>query len=144
MFFKYVFRGIDLYANWINNVFLIVQSESQVPKWINRKNVKIVCHDQFIPHEFLPTFNSCTIECFMHKIPGLGPLFIYSNDDMYMFNDIRPDDFFSECMPLNTIKAHHTANTQYSRMSKAMSDLVLRKLRRDTEDFVYYTPLHGQ
>ena len=64
-------RSVDLYLPWINNVYLVVQSESQVPKWINRNKVNIVLHEDFIPKEYLPTFNSMTIDMFMHKIPPL-------------------------------------------------------------------------
>ena len=63
--FKYIFRGIDKFMPFVDRVTLIVSSESQVPKWINRENVRVVLHRDFIPKELLPTFNSCTIESFL-------------------------------------------------------------------------------
>lgn len=93
-FFKYFFRGIDKNISWINNVYLLVQSESQVPKWINRKQVKVVLHEEFIPKEFLPTYNSCTIEMFLHNIKNLEEHFLYFNDDMYVTKEISTTSFF--------------------------------------------------
>lgn len=94
-FFRYVFRGIEKNMPWIRDVFLLVQSHSQVPNWINKEKVKIITHDQFIPMEFLPTFNSCTIEMFLWNIPGLSEKFIYINDDFYSIKYLTPEKFFT-------------------------------------------------
>ena len=69
---KYLFRGIEKYAPWVNRVHMIVQSDSQIPDWINRDEVNIIYHKDFIPEEYLPTFNSCTIEMFLHNIKDLS------------------------------------------------------------------------
>ena len=54
--FKYWFRGVENCCKWVNKVFLIVQNENHIPKWINRDNPKlrIVYHEEFIPKELLP------------------------------------------------------------------------------------------
>jgi hypothetical protein len=92
--FKFWFRGVEKYLPWINNVFLVVQSMSQVPSWIKKQKVKIVLHEDFIPSKFLPVFNSQAIEMFLHLIPELGEKFIYSNDDVYFMGNLNPDNFF--------------------------------------------------
>ncbi len=97
--FKYFFRGIDKYMKFIRKVHLIVSSESQIPDWINKNTVHIVTHDQFIPKEYLPVFNSCTIEMFLHNIPDLNDRFIYANDDIYANNPMEEDDFFEGNTP---------------------------------------------
>ena len=89
-----VLRSIDTYAPWINNLFLVVQRESQVPKWINRDTVKVVLHEEFIPNEYLPTYNCNTIETHLHFIPGLSEKFIYFNDDTFLNTVVYPEDFF--------------------------------------------------
>jgi len=94
-FFKYFFRCIDTNMPWINNLFLIVQSESQVPEWLDKTKIKIITHDKFIPKEYLPTFNSCTIEMFLHNIPNLSEKFIYFNDDIFVLNHLNSSDIFS-------------------------------------------------
>ena len=66
----------------MENVFLLVSGETQVPSWVDRSVVNVVLHKDIIPERFLPTFNSTTIEMFMHRIPGLGEEFLYFNDDM--------------------------------------------------------------
>ena len=149
IFFKYVFRGINRYMPWINNIFLLVSDYDQVPSWINDNNVKVVTHDQFIPHEFLPTFNSCTIECFLHQIPGLSNLFIYGNDDMYVFNDCLESMFFENMMPLCTLVKHpisiyNNKLSQYSRMMKQMTQKVLNALHIDYDNSFFYSPMHVQ
>jgi hypothetical protein len=91
----YLFRGVAKFMPWIRNLFLVVQSESQVPAWVNRSTVKVITHDMIIPKRFLPTFNSCTIEMFLWKIPGLSENWIYSNDDTFPIGDLKESDFFA-------------------------------------------------
>ena len=95
-FFKYFFRCIEKNLPWINNVFLLVQRDSQVPTWINRDKVKIVYHSDFIPIEYLPTFNSTTIELFIWNIPGLSEKFIYTNDDIFILNALDSQNYFTQ------------------------------------------------
>lgn len=93
---KYVLRGIEENMPFIENVFLIVASESQIPDYVNRETVKIVFHEDFIPKEYLPTFNSCTIEMFLWNIHGLSEQFIYFNDDIIPCNPIQKEQLFTE------------------------------------------------
>lgn len=95
-FFKYFFRCIDKNLPWINNLFLIVQSDSQVPDFINTSKVKIIKHDDFIPKEFLPVYSSCTIEMFLQNIPGLSEHFLYFNDDVFVIKPLLKTQFFIE------------------------------------------------
>lgn len=102
---KYWFRGIEKNLHWINNVFLIVFDNEQIPSWLDLENpkLKIVRHKDYIPKEFLPTFNTVTIEMFIHKIPGLSENFIYSNDDMYFLNKLSADMFFKNDRPVSPL-----------------------------------------
>lgn len=93
---KYLFRSIDKFAPWIHKVYLIVSNMDQVPEWINQDKVKVVLHKDIIPKEYLPTYNSTTIEMFIHNIKGLSEHLIYGNDDMYFTNYVSPEDFFTE------------------------------------------------
>jgi hypothetical protein len=38
-----------------------------------RQKVVFVNHADFIPQQYLPTFSSLGIECFLHRIPGTPP-----------------------------------------------------------------------
>jgi hypothetical protein len=93
-FLKYVMRGIDTYMPFIDRIHLVVMMDSQVPEWVNREKVNIVYHEDIIPKEFLPLFNSSSIEMFIHKIPGLSEEFIYFNDDFFPTQPLEYSDFF--------------------------------------------------
>eukprot|EP00662_Eupelagonemidae_sp_cell21_P042208 gene42208-20399_t len=43
----------------------------------------------------LPVFASPTIECHLHRIPGLSRRFIYLNDDTFFGAPLHPEDFYS-------------------------------------------------
>ena len=101
---KYWFRGVENNCKWINKVFLIVAYKSQLPKWLNLNNpkLKVVYHDEFIPHELLPTFNTNTIELFIPQIKDLSNNYILCNDDFYFINEISNDFFFKNNIPVNS------------------------------------------
>lgn len=80
---------------WINNIYILVSNETQVPSWVNKYNkVKIICHKDFIPNNVLPTFNSCVIESYLYNIPNISEYFIYSNDDVFCVGKLTINDFF--------------------------------------------------
>lgn len=97
--FHYWFRSIEMYAPWVRKVFLITWGH--VPKWLNLEHPKLVVvnHRDYIPAEYLPTFNSHTIELNLHRIPGLAEQFVYFNDDVYLTNPTKPEDFFLDGSP---------------------------------------------
>ena len=99
----YAIRSIEKFIPWINHIYFVVQSESQIPNWLNRDNpkIKIVYHEDYIPREFLPTFNSNVIEMFMHKLPGLSKNFILANDDMIIVKPLSPEHFFMDEKPVD-------------------------------------------
>ena len=104
---KYVLRGISKYIPYVENIFLVVSNKEQIPEYIDTSKVKIVLHEDFIPSQYLPCFNACTIEMFIHRIPGLGEEFLYFNDDMIPMNDIKYEDLFSEGLPCINFEEEH-------------------------------------
>lgn len=95
-FFRFWFRCVEKNMSWIRKIHLIVQSESQIPNWIDREKVHIVFHSDIIPAEFLPTFNSTCIEMFLWKIEDLSEKFLYANDDFFVVKSVHENDFFRE------------------------------------------------
>ena len=93
-FFRFFFRCVARNMPWIRKIHLIVQSDSQVPSWLDRDKICVVHHEDFIPKEYLPTFNSCTIEMFLWNIPNLSERFIYANDDFFCLKETSINDFF--------------------------------------------------
>ena len=95
----YWFRAIETYAPWVRTVHFVTWGH--VPAFLNRNAPKlhVVRHDEFMPPEFLPTFNSHAIELNIHRIPGLAEHFIYFNDDMFLLRPRKPEDFFRDGLP---------------------------------------------
>ena len=102
---QYHLRGIEKYMPFIRKVHLILQSESQIPEWLNTNSVNIIFHRDFIPEKHLPTFNSCTIESFLYNIKGVSEHFIYANDDFFPVNPMSPTEFYREGTPQFITKA---------------------------------------
>lgn len=96
---KYLFRGIEKNLPWIRNVYFITWGH--LPEWLNLSHSKlnIVYHKDYIPHEYLPTFNANVIELNMHRIKSLSDHFIYANDDMYFVAPMKETDFFLNGLP---------------------------------------------
>lgn len=116
--FKYWFRSVEKYAPWVNRVFLV--TNGKFPDWINQNNPKLVMvkHSDYIPMELLPTFNSHTIELYMHKIPGLSEHFVYFNDDFYINAPITPDYYFKEGLPCDCNQEQIFSSPIYSPQNK--------------------------
>lgn len=93
---KMSLRSVEKHLPWINKIFVV--TDGQIPRWLDTENPKIevVFHEQFIPQEYLPTFNSNVIEAFLHKIPGLSEYFLYANDDVFLNENLAPDFFFNK------------------------------------------------
>lgn len=98
---KYWFRGIEQYAPWVNNIYFVTWGH--YPKWLNINNnkLKIINHKDYIPAKYLPTFSSHTIELNLNRIDGLSEYFIYFNDDMFLTNYTKKEDFFLNELPVD-------------------------------------------
>ena len=96
---KYIFRSIEKYAPWFNNVYLITWGH--IPEWLNTEcqNLKIINHKDYIPSKYLPTFSSHTIELNFNKITELSENFVYFNDDTILNNKTESTDFFKNGIP---------------------------------------------
>ncbi len=100
--FKYWFRAVEMYAPWVNKVFLV--TNGVFPEWINENHPKLelIKHSDYIPQEYLPTFNSHTIELNINKIPGLSEHFVYFNDDSFLNAPVNPDYYFKKGLPCDS------------------------------------------
>ncbi len=96
---QYLFRGIEKFAPWVRKVHFI--TTGQKPEWLNMNAPKLnfVCHGDFIPKEFLPTFSVRPIELNMHRIKGLSEQFVYFNDDYFLLRPVKPERFFRDGLP---------------------------------------------
>lgn len=100
---KYWFRGVEKFMPWINNIYFVTCG--QVPSWLNLSHEKLVHvkHEDYIPQQYLPTFNSNTIDFFINRIEGLSEKFIYFNDDLFVISAVTPERFFHKGLPCDIV-----------------------------------------
>jgi hypothetical protein len=137
---RYFFRGVDKNMPWIHTVHLVLQSESQIPPWlnVNHPKLKIVYHKDYIPKKYLPTFNSSVIELFFHKIKGLTKNFLIANDDMVAIRPLVPEDFFRN----SKIVVGPVERTEY--WSYNGNNIFLKSVERCSELAGLYTRKHNR
>lgn len=99
---QFWFRAVEKFAPWVNKIHFVTWGH--LPLWLNTDNPKlnIVNHKDYIPEEYLPTFNANTIELNLHRIDGLAEQFVYFNDDMFITAPTKPEDFFRNGHPMDT------------------------------------------
>jgi hypothetical protein len=100
---RFCLRSIEKNMRFINKIFIVIK-DNQFPHFLKKKHFQIefVRHSQIIPRHYLPTFNSISIENFIHKIPGLSEHFIYFNDDMILLQECHQSMFFTKNSVIHT------------------------------------------
>lgn len=98
---EYAVKSILKFAPYINTIFIV--TDNQTPHFLKNSSdvkfskVKIINHTEIFNgfEEYLPTFNSRSIESCIHRIPNLAEHFIYLNDDFIIINKTKENDFFT-------------------------------------------------
>lgn len=100
--FRYWFRAVEEFAPWVRYVHLVTWGH--VPAWLNLEcpKLKIVNHKDFMPPEFLPTYNCNPLELNLFRIPDLSEHFVYFNDDILLTRPVSPGEFFVGGLPRHT------------------------------------------
>lgn len=138
---KYLLRGIEVNMPFIRNVYLVVSHPSQVPSWVDIANLKIVLHSDIIPAEYLPTFNSNTIELHLHNIEGLDEEYLYFNDDLFPVLPCKSEDFFRSGKGVLGFSKHLFALGMYKKICKN-SDALARKAAGLKPSLIFIRPQH--
>jgi hypothetical protein len=97
------------FAPFIRKIFIVTDNQNpnlqelirlQFPQRVN--DVQVIDHREiFRDHlEFLPTFNSRSIEALLWKIKDLSENFIYLSDDMFVIRPLKPEDLFIDGRPV--------------------------------------------
>jgi hypothetical protein len=99
---QYFFRGVEKFAPWVNKVFFVTCG--QIPEWLdtNHPKLRLIKHDEFMPEEYLPTFNSNAIELMLNRIEELSEHFVLFNDDIFLIKPTKDTDFFRKGLPCDT------------------------------------------
>jgi hypothetical protein len=148
-FLKYWFRGVEKFAPWVRKVHFVTCG--QKPEWLNTKHPKLqlVNHEDYIPTQFLPTFNSSMIEIYLHKIPNIADNFVYFNDDFFLINHISPERFFAGGLPNDIATFRYNSGLSlWAKMLKNNIRLINENfdkkeiLKRDADK--WYNPAYGK
>lgn len=88
-------RTVKKYMPWINKIYIVSDNQrvSITDSYLSQKIIW-VDHKDIIPEEYLPTFNSMTIEAHLGNINGLEEHFVYFNDDIFLGSPVHYGDFF--------------------------------------------------
>ncbi|PCH78173.1 MAG: hypothetical protein COB98_01415 [Flavobacteriaceae bacterium] len=96
------------FATYIKNIYLITDNQEpscflELKEKAQLKNVNLVLVDHKVIYkgyeQYLPTFNSQSIETMMYRIPTLSEHFVYFNDDFFLINETQKTDFFVDGVP---------------------------------------------
>lgn len=93
-------RSIKMFAPWHHKVFVLVNSDVQVPTWAGAadipSSVEFVDRCKLFDNaEDCPTFNSAACESLYGRIPSISEHMIHMDDDFFFIADVEKSDFFS-------------------------------------------------
>ena len=140
---KYWFRAVENYAPWVNKVHFVTWGH--LPEWLNTEceKLNIVNHKDYIPEQFLPTYNSVVIERYMHKIPDLAEHFVYFNDDFFPTNSLDYSDFFDGNGNIyNEMKDTGLRDGYYLRSTIFSTQLAALLSGKEIEEHYWMVPQH--
>lgn len=138
---QYLLRGIEKHMPFIRKVFLVVSHRSQIPEWVDESNLNVVLHEDFVPEEYLPTFNCNTLEMNLHRIKGLDEQYLYFNDDLFPVRDCKPGDFYRDGKSLIGFTKHYWGTGMFKQICRN-SDALARKALGMPASMSFIRPQH--
>lgn len=96
--------SINRFAPWIRRIFIVTDEQDPclddfIKESFPERSIpmEIVDHKVIFRgyEEYLPTFNSISLETMTWRIPGLSDCFIEFNDDLMLLKPVSPEDFFT-------------------------------------------------
>ena len=100
----YCVASLNRFAPWLNKIYLVTDEQDPHIDELIEKHfpdghipMEIVDHKTIFRgyEEYLPTFNSISIESMTWRIPGLSEHYIEFNDDFILAAPVTPEDFFT-------------------------------------------------
>ncbi|ARV14715.1 Stealth CR1 domain-containing protein [Polaribacter sp. SA4-12] len=105
---EFAVKSILKNAKFVRNIFIV--TDNQTPEFLKDTekaekefpNVFVIDHKTIFEghHQYLPTFNSMSIESLLYKIPSLSECFVYLNDDFFLTRETSKSDFFIDGKPI--------------------------------------------
>ena len=110
-------------APFIRRVHIV--TAGQTPKWREPIDslpfeLRIVDHKDFMPAEYLPTFNSHALTANLHRIADIAEHFLYLNDDVFVGRPSSAETWFKDHM----LRLRYTATPVPARESLSNDDTV--------------------
>lgn len=99
----YCVASIVRFAPFVRRIFIVTDGQDpHADAFVARHfpdcriPIEVVDHTALFAgyEEYLPTFNSLSIETMLWRIPGLSEHFVYFNDDVFLAAPIEPDAWF--------------------------------------------------
>lgn len=98
----YNIASILKYVPYVRNIYVV--TDQQKPAWLDefeqqglvvKDQIKIIDHQVLFSgyQQYLPTFNSLSIEMMLWNIPNISPYFLYLNDDFFFNAPSVVEDF---------------------------------------------------
>ena len=100
----YCVASLNRFAPWIHRIFIVTDNQNPNLESFMKENfpngyipMEIIDHKVIFRgyEEYLPTFNSISIESMTWRIPGLSEHYIEFNDDFILTAPTFPEDFFT-------------------------------------------------
>jgi len=97
--------SINKFAPWINRIYIVTDGQDpHLIPFLERHfpdgyiPVQVIDHREIFSgyEEFLPVFNSVSIETMTWRIAGLSEHYIEFNDDFMLAKEVKPEDFFDK------------------------------------------------
>ncbi len=95
------------FAPWLRTIYIVTDGQTpgvlrQFEGTPDANRFKVVDHREIFRDylEYLPTFNSLSIESMLWRIKGLSEQFIYLNDDCFLLRALKPSAFFQDKKPV--------------------------------------------
>ncbi|MDE5762961.1 MAG: hypothetical protein K2H68_05585, partial [Bacteroidales bacterium] len=100
----YCVASILKFAPWVRTIHVL--TDNQHPPLLEfadkyfpdrKTEIKFVDHRDACAggyEQYLPVFNSSSVETMVWRIPGLSEHYVYFNDDVFLINPVTPETFF--------------------------------------------------
>lgn len=99
----YCIASILRYAPWVHKIFIVTDNQDpHIEEFVSRNfpnngiPIELVDHTVLFRgyEQYLPTFNSISIETMLWRIPGLSDQFLYLNDDFFLASPATENMWF--------------------------------------------------
>ncbi len=106
---NYCVASLLRFAPWLRKIFIVTDGQDPalgpfIGRYFpeSRTEIEIIDHKVLYSgyENFLPVFNSLSIETVLWRIPELSEHFIYLNDDFLLVAPTAPEDFFENGKPI--------------------------------------------